>query len=282
MLIGSSTSHKLQVITDAAADIRTTLSIISTDVSTPPVPQGGGLLPVFVVAITTAKTEDILVGAASTQKRVMELSLYNAHATVATSVTIVRTDGTTTNPGIKCVLLPGESFVYNGGVWLHYDTNGGVYGPTNPKLDAKLRVASNVVNATTSFADITGLTAPLQSGKKYAFEASITHIGNATTTGAQFGVNIGATPTALLVNGLDVILNSATAATMASGVATAVDTASIVETTGAAANALHLMSGFIQPSADGTFAVRLKSEVAVAAGVTVLAGSWLRIWECDN
>ena len=35
-------------------------------------------------------------------------------------------------------------------------------------------------------------------------------------------------------------------------------------------------------AADGTFAVRCASEVAVAAGLTVKAGSWLRLWETDN
>lgn len=47
-------------------------------------------------------------------------------------------------------------------------------------------------------------------------------------------------------------------------------------------NLLVKLSGYIQPSANGTFAIRCKSEIAVAAGLTVKAGSWLRIWETDN
>ena len=37
--------------------------------------------------------------------------------------------------------------------------------------------------------------------------------------------------------------------------------------------------GYINPSASGTFVIRGKSEVAVAAGLTVRQGSWLHIWE---
>ena len=152
------------------------------------------------------------------------------------------------------------------------------------KLDAKLRVVSDVVNATTSFADVTGLTQALLSGKKYAFEAWLFHQTNATTTGAQFGVNIGATPTVLNLSSISQITASVTAATFgSSAMVTAVDTAAVVETTGpGAVNMLAVLAGFIQPSADGTFAIRCKSEVAVASGLTVKAGSWLRIWEVDN
>jgi len=61
------------------------------------------------------------------------------------------------------------------------------------------------------------------------------------------------------------------------------DDMKVVETTGpGAVNMLAIISGYIVPSADGTFAVRCASEVAVASGLTIKAGSWLRIWETDN
>ena len=140
-----------------------------------------------------------------------------------------------------------------------------------------------MTNATTSFADVTGLTVPLISGRKYGFEACLPHQTNATTTGAQFGVNIGATPTLLNVQAIQQITASVTAATFgSSAMVTAVDTAAVVETTGPGANNfIAMLYGFIQPSADGTFAVRCKSEVAVAGGLVVKAGGWLRIWEMD-
>jgi hypothetical protein len=42
---------------------------------------------------------------------------------------------------------------------------------------------------------------------------------------------------------------------------------------------LAILSGYINPSAAGTFAVRGQSEVAVAAGLTVKKGSWLHLFE---
>jgi len=69
---------------------------------------------------------------------------------------------------------------------------------------------------------------------------------------------------------------------MSTGVATAVNTAAVVQTTGAATNQPHEMSGSFQPSADGTFEIRATSEVTVAAGLTVLKGSWAHIRETDN
>jgi len=57
----------------------------------------------------------------------------------------------------------------------------------------------------------------------------------------------------------------------------------VVETTGpGAVNMLAILSGFFNPSADGTFAVRCVSEVAVAGGLVVKAGSWCRVWEATG
>ena len=77
-------------------------------------------------------------------------------------------------------------------------------------------------------------------------------------------------------------INNATAATMSTGVATAVNTAAVVQTTGAAANAPTYTSGSFRPSADGTVALRATSGVTVAAGLTVRQGSWIWIRETDN
>lgn len=127
MLIGSSTSHKLQVVTSAAADIEVAGSVIAVSTASPPVVDGTVLGPVLPASITTATTTDLVTGAASLIKRVMELSLRNNHASTACDVTIQRTDGTNTDTVIKCSLLAGEALVYNGASWLHYDTNGAIY-----------------------------------------------------------------------------------------------------------------------------------------------------------
>ena len=50
-------------------------------------------------------------------------------------------------------------------------------------IDKMLFVSSDVTNATTSFADITGLTWPILANKKYTINAWLLHQTNATTTG---------------------------------------------------------------------------------------------------
>ena len=78
---------------------------------------------------------------------------------------------------------------------------------------------------------------------------------------------------------IDTVTGSVTAGVMSTGAAAARDTAATAQTTGSAAITLGILSGFIQPSADGTFAIRATSEVTVASGLIVKKGSWLRIWE---
>ena len=146
MLVGSSTSHKIQVVTSAAADIEVTGSYITISTASPPVVQGTSVLPVILASITTATTTDILAGAASQIERCMEMALRNNHASTACDVTIQRTDGTNTNTVIKATLLAGEALVYNGGSWLHYDINGAIYpsvGNAATQAEMEAGTASN-------------------------------------------------------------------------------------------------------------------------------------------
>jgi mRNA-degrading endonuclease toxin of MazEF toxin-antitoxin module len=233
-------------------------------------------------AITTATTTDVATVSRGIRREVEMLSVRNTHASTSNAITVQHTDGTTAEEIWKGTLLAGESVVIDErGVCTLYDVNGSVKAPT-AKLDVWLRVTDDVVNATTSFADITGLTTPLLSGRKYAFEANLFHANDATTTGSQFGYNIGAAPTVSLVGTIDTVTPSVTAAAVSAGTVTARDTAVTAQTTGDTAVRLAVIKGYIQPSADGTFAMRCKSEVAVAAGLTVKAGSWLHIRELDN
>ena len=282
MLLEAGTGNILQFDCGSAGSIRGECSFILVDTSTPPVVQSMGNAVIAPVTGATANTA-LKAGTASRKTRILSASLFNDHTSVSNTVTVEKTDGTNTSQLVQAMLLPGESLYYTGSVWIHYDANG-VPTLASEKLDAKLRVTSDVVNATTSFADVTGLTVALKSGKAYVFEAMLFHQTNATTTGAQFGVNIGATPTVLNLWGNQQITASVTAAAFgSSAMVTAVDTAAVVETTGpGAVNMVAYITGYVVPSADGTFAIRCKSEVAVASGLTIKAGSWLRIWECDS
>jgi hypothetical protein len=86
------------------------------------------LVPSYSADITTATTTDIITGAASLQKRVMQMTVRNTHASTSNDITVQRTDGTNTVIEIKATLLAGESLIYtDNGTWLHYDTNGAIY-----------------------------------------------------------------------------------------------------------------------------------------------------------
>ena len=270
MLLLLATTDKISLITSAAGTLDVVASIQDKTTST------GAIASVSQrTAITTATTTDIVaVPGAGIERNIVELTIRNKHATQATDVTIqLDANGTLYEIG-KWDVAAGDTLEYIEGV--------GYFLVASPSaLDKRLVVTSDVVNATTSFADITGLTCALLSGKHYNFQCALIHQTNATTTGAQFGVNIGAAPTSLILAGNAQITASVTAAAFGSSAAVAaVDTAMVVETTGpGAVNMIANMVGWIVPSANGTFAVRCKSEVAVASGLTVKAGSWCRIWE---
>lgn len=276
MLLLTTTSDKLQVVTDASAAVKVHASWID---------NASGVISAGrtnTASIASATTTDVVAApAASTVRNVKFLSARNDHASTSVTVTIQHTDGANAEPVWKGALAAGESVNFNEGQGWQVLDSAGLPKAAATKLDLVLRVTADVTNATTSFADVTGLTCAVVAGKKYAIECHLYHITNATTTGAQFGVG-GVAMTEMQIGAISTVTNSATSATMSTGQATAIDTAVVVQTTGAAAVGPTILSGYIQPSASGTFAIRCASEVAVASGLIVKKGSWLRIRECDN
>jgi hypothetical protein len=273
MLLLVATTDKISVITSAAVAISVNASFLDMSNADPPVVKGS-TSGKQNTAISTATTTDVVAApAASTLRNVKALNIRNKDASTACDVTVQFDQNATLFELYKTTLAAGATLEYIEGVGFFVIQN-------VAKLDAKLRVVTDVVNATTSFADITGLTVAVENAKHYNFLAHLYHQTNATTTGAQFAVN-GPTMTGMIGASVAEITTSVTAAAYASSAAvTARDTAFVVETTGpGAVNMLAIISGWINPSAAGTFAMRLASEVAVASGLTVKAGSWCRIWE---
>lgn len=132
------------------------------------------------------------------------------------------------------------------------------------------RVTGSVVNATTSFADVTGLTFALAINTNYYFRFVLFHSSSATTIGIRFGVNGPASPTELRVGGIIPI--STVAANF--GSATAYDTAIFASTTGTTVTVMSLVEGIIRNAGNtGTLACRFASEAAAATAVTIQAGS---------
>ena len=263
------TTDKLQLVTGQAVTVDVVACFVDLTVS------GGAFSDANrqLTAISTVAATDIVAApAAGKVRNVKTLHIRNKHATSSVDVTVVYDANGTDYEIHKVQLLAGEALEYVEGIGFFTLKNQAL-------LNRTFRVSSDVVNATTSFADITGLTCPLLSGKHYSFLAALIHVNDASTTGSRFGYNIGAAPTTSIVGTIDTVTPSVTASAHSAGVITARDTAVTAQTTGSTSQRLAMIAGSIQPSADGTFAMRCASEVAVAAGLTVKAGSWLHIWE---
>lgn len=276
MLLLAATTDKLQLTTSSAANIDVHASYMDMTTADPPVVKGSTSAKQNTAISSAATTDIVAAPAASTIRNVKALHARNKHATLPCDVTVIFDQNGTDFELYKASLLAGESLEYVEGVGFT------ILRPSQPAFFNR-RVTTDSIHATAAtFADVTGLTCPVESGKHYNFEAHLYHIENAATTGAQFGIN-GPAMTAMRIFEWGVFAGSITAATSQANLAdvTARDTAAIVATSSAATPqvALAILSGWINPSAAGTFAVRAASEVTVAAGLTVKAGSWLQLWE---
>lgn len=271
MLILVGTTDKIELVSDAAATLDVHASYVDATAATGAVSNVGRQ----ATAITTATTTDIVAaGGSGVARNVKTINIRNKHASLACGVT-VQVDISGTNYELhRVTLLAGEC--------LEYIESVGWFVIKASRLDRWLRVGTAYVNATTSFTDITGLTCPVDSGKTYNFEAHLIHANNASTTGSRFGIN---GPTLSNIRGgiIDTVTNSVSASVHAAGGATAVDTSLAgATTTGSTADRLAILSGVFTTGAAGTFAMRGASEVAVAAGLTVRAGSWCHLWEATG
>jgi hypothetical protein len=128
MLILHATTDIIRVVTGSAADVEPAVSVMETDNATPPVVQDiPNLGP--LASITTATTTTIVdCTTANRRRNVKHISLYNNHASQATTCRVEFSDGTLVSVLANVNLLAGEMLVLTqGGVWLHYDSNGGLY-----------------------------------------------------------------------------------------------------------------------------------------------------------
>lgn len=270
MLNLTATTDKLQLTRSSAADVDVHVAWVdlSAAVSTPGRTN---------TAFNTAATGDILASpAGSTQRIVKFISIRNKHATTPVDVTVIFDQNGTDFELHKATLLAGEMLEYQEGL-------GFFTIQTTRKEEYLRRVTSTYVNATTSFSDVTGLTCPVTAGKHYAFNCHLYHFANATTSGPRFAIG-GVAMTAMRIAAIIMESGGVAAAVMNGNVGdvTAIDTA-VAATTDSSTTLVHsIFSGWFNPSASGTFAIRAASEVAVAAGLTIAVGSWVLVKECDN
>lgn len=267
----AATTDKIQIVTSAAVTVDVTATYM--DLASGTVTPGRQN-----TAISTATTTDVVAApAASTYRTIVELFARNKHATTSVDVTVVFDQNGTDYEMFKVTLLAGETLEYKEGV-------GFFVVKQTAKLYKNLRVTSDFVSASTSFADITGLTVAVESGKHYAFEAHLYHFSNAATNGPRFAIG-GVAMTAMRIQAIITETGSVAAGVMNTNIAdvTAIDTPVQVTTDAQITTpVMSIMSGWFNPSASGTFAIRGAAETAIAAALTVKTGSWAQIWETDN
>ena len=277
MLILSSTSDLVTVETSTAASLEVHASWMDNASGT--ITPGRTNTAAWA---TTTETTVVAAAASGSQRNVKYLNIFNDHASATASINVQHTDGTNKHSIFKGTLLAGEKAQYDQeGDWLIY-TSAGLIKTSTAALVVNKYVTADISQATTAFADITGLTASLKSGVNYNFEALILNVNSTPTTASRYGVNGPASPTVALFNVWQQITNSSSAAAFGGGSSTAYDTSIAAPTAGATAIKADRIHGYIIPSADGTLAIRSASSVATSSGILIKRGSWLRVWQTDN
>jgi len=224
-----------------------------------------------------------LVGspASSTQRIVDYISVYNAD-TAAATVTIQFNDNGTLYSLYVVSLSAGEKLEYQEGTGFQIlSTTGSVRIANNSSLNTSTAVSTFVLKATdqsstvTAFANITGLSFSVTSGKTYWFRFVIPYSTSIISNGARFAVSGPASPTVLYYY-TDV--NASTAARSPSRGLTTYDASIASGNTAALTGNIAIVEGIIKPSSSGTLIGRIASEVA-ASTITQKGGSFIQYLE---
>src|SRR5262245_31309612 len=112
MLLLTTTTDKLQLVTDAAATVDVHVSWVDRDTASPNAQAVGRTN----TAITTAATTDILAAPASTACRnAKKINVRNKSATTSVNVTVLFNQNATLFELFQSLLLPGEHLTYEEG-----------------------------------------------------------------------------------------------------------------------------------------------------------------------
>lgn len=270
MILLTSTSDLLRVITSAAGDVEVHCSWIDTN-------AGVGTPGRTNTAITTATTTTICGSpAASTQRNVKTVTIRNDHASTANTITVLHTDGTTPINLIKVTLSAGEQLQHDENGWKVLNTLGAVKQSINQGGSAVQSgmsatvLAADVTNnngTANTIADVTGLSFPVVTGKKYFFRFLIQYTAAATTTGSRWAIS-GPGGTMRYRSQYSLTTTSDTFNTATAHDIPAASNASSAATAGNIA----IIEGFYEATADGAVVARFASEIASSA-IVAKAGS---------
>lgn len=138
-------------------------------------------------------------------------------------------------------------------------------------------VASDQTSSSTSYADVTGLTASVAANTTYVFEAYIIWQSSGSTEGIGLAVNGPASPTLLVSHAA---ANASANYYQFITVATAYDTGALATSgAGATDRAAHVRGVITTGASSGTFAIRYRAETGGANSATVKTGSTLIMTE---
>lgn len=147
-------------------------------------------------------------------------------------------------------------------------TGTSVESPAGAFLRPLIRsIAVDVVNATTSYADVTDLRFPVEAGKRYWFRFAVPWASSGTGNGAAWAIN---GPTKSQLNLMSRWTNTAT--TSNERYTDSYDDGGAAGTNSSAAGNFCIMEGAITVTANGYVTARFKSEAAGGASIKALAG----------
>lgn len=273
MLLLTSTSDKIQLVTSAAGDVDVHATWVDN--------ASGTITPgrTNTVAIATATTTDVVGSpAASTQRNVQSLLVRNTHASVTNTVTVRHTDGTNAADIFSTALGPGEVLQFLDGVGFQVLTSSGAVKTSQNQgsnaVNSGINVAVLAADVTNNngtantIADVTGLSFPVTSGKKYWFRFVIQYTAAATTTGSRWSIN---GPGGTMRYRSEISLTTTSVTTIEGSAAHDLPAASNASSAATAAN-IAVIEGFYEASANGNVIARFASEVSSSA-IVAKAGS---------
>jgi hypothetical protein len=281
VIILSQTTDKIQVVLTATVATNQ-LQCVSCwrDITAAPTYVAGRS-----VGNTNNTTDIDLVAApaASTQRIIDYLSVYNADT--ATQTVVVKFDANGTDYILwRGEILTGERLEYENGKGWTVTTAAGLIKVQQGNVGVALSdfnvttLASDVINdnaTLNTIQDVTGLSFPVVAGEVYWFRFQIAYTAAATTTGSRWSVYGPGSPTILCY--MSEYSLAATTTTRNANL-TAYDLpAASNATSGTTGSNQAVVEGIIQPASDGTVIARFASEVANSA-ITAKAGSRV-IWQ---
>lgn len=266
-------NSELRVVTSAAVTVDVHASYVDNDAGTTnPVPVN--------TAITTATTTSVVGSpAAGDQRNVQTLIIRNKHASSTNTITVRHDDGTVAADLFGVALGPGETCQYLDGVGWQVLTNGGAIKTAQNQGNNPISSVKSVVvlgsdvtnnNATANtIADVTGLSFPVTSGKKYWFRFQIQYTAAATTTGSRWSIS---GPGASAMRYASNYALTATSETINNGLTAHDLPAASNATSAATAGNTATIEGFYEASANGNVIARFASEISSSA-IVAKAGS---------